>query len=195
MKKNINISRNKKVIILSLCVALLAGIIFCISKLQYLKYAADQSSIVSIRELIVMAGENLRKPAPVEAKTGDVYFPEAKVYLPSPQSMRSITYLYNDDSSSTNPQPELSIGTNPVYRTESLYSANNIEDLFSKVPEFQECSRGIHIFFDDYDDRDSQLVLASSVLLADGRTVQIYTETNCPELNELASQLKNLTSY
>src|SRR5262245_21968493 len=80
-------------------------------------YQRDNLSVDQSRELIVLAVRAVKKNAPVDARTGDVYFPESRLYLPAPDIPQSITYL-QDDGDIADSQGALSISTYPVRTTE-----------------------------------------------------------------------------
>ncbi len=173
---------------------LVLGAAFGISKVHYYNDATDQANLVEIRELILLAVRSLKKDAPVEPRTGDIYFPESKLYVPNPGNILPFTYLY-DKGDVTNSQAELSISTYPVRGTEALYTARNQFELFAAVPKLQACSRGIKVVDKPFPSSDTDNVFKHQVQLKNGRTVYIYVEKACPELSETADIFKNIQSY
>lgn len=191
--------RTKKQFITLACltvvaILILVGTVLGIYKVRYYNDAANQAGLVQIRELILLAVRGLKKDAPVEPRTGDVYFPESKLYLPSPGMTLPLTYLY-DKGDVTNSQAELSISTYPVRGTESLYTARTQESLFAAVPKLQACSRGIKLVYQQFPDSDADNELKHKVQLNNGKTLYIYLEKACPELIETADLFKSIQSY
>ncbi len=155
----------------------------------------NQATAEPVREMIMIAARGLNKDAPVEPKTGDVYFPGAKLYLPNPQTMFDITYNYYPGDGADF-QPELNVSTDPIWGNSQLYSANDVKELFELVPRFQACTRGIKVVFQQIPQEGIEgLELKHTVSLSSGEVAYVYQETACPELNELSEQFKNLQSY
>jgi hypothetical protein len=203
MKKKINKSNRwhkKKAVVLTIIVALvmftlIGGVLlFSVAKVRYYNEAANQAGLVQVRELILLSVRGAKKDAPIDARTGDVYFPESKLYLPNPGTALPLTYLY-DKGDVTNSQGELSISTYPVRGTEALYIARTQENLFAAVPKLQSCSRGIKLVYQKFADNDMENELRHTILLNNGKELYIYLEKDCPELKETADLFKNLRVY
>jgi len=203
MKKKINKSdiRHKKkavtlTIIASLVLVTLIGVVllFGAAKVRYYNEAANQAGLVQVRELILLAVRGLKKDAPIDHRSGDVYFPESNLYLPNPGTALPLTYLY-DTGDVTNSQGELSISTYPVRGTEALYIARTQENLFAAVPKLQSCSRGIKLVYQKFPDNDVENELSHRIVLNNGKELYIYLEKGCPELKETADLFKNLQAY
>lgn len=203
MKKNINkcaIWHKKKSVVLAVIVALVMFVLigglllFSVLKVRYYNEAANQAGLVQVRELILLAVRGVKKDAPVDARTGDVYFPESKLYLPNPGMTLPLTYLY-DKGDVANFQVELSVSTYPVRGTEALYIARNQENLFAAVPKLQSCSRGIKLVYQRFSNNDIENELRHTVLLNNGKELYVYLEKDCPELKETADLFKNISAY
>lgn len=193
-KKNL-----KKIItvisILIVVAILLVGVIMGINKARYYNDAAKQVGLAQIRELILLAVQETKKDAPVEPRTGDVYFPESRLYLPNPGLAVHLTYLY-DKGDVSNLQAELSVSTYPVRGTVELYNATTHDSLFAvAVPKLQACSRGIKLVYQPLSVSDVDNELRQQVQLNSGQTLYIYLEKACPELTEIADLFKNVQSY
>ena len=171
-----------------------SGAVISCAKIHEYQQAADEASIVSVRELILLAMRGLKKDAPVDPRTGDIYFPESRLYLPNPHQVLAITYLV-DSGDVTDSQSELSISSYPVRGTTALYTAQNSQQLFAAVPKLQACSRGIKIVHRLFPSTDTQNELKQTVDLHNGQTAYIYLEKDCPELNDVANLFKNLRAY
>lgn len=201
MKKNskkTNRRSKKQIITISaitlIAVLVLIGTFLGIYKVRYYDDAANQAGLVQTRELIILAIRGLKKDAPVEPRTGDIYFPESKLYLPNPGIALPLTYLY-DKGDVTSAQAELSISTYPVRGTEALYIARSQESLFAAIPKLQACSRGIKLVHQEFPNSDTDNELMHKIQLNNGKTLYIYLEKACPELSETANSFKNIQSY
>jgi hypothetical protein len=190
-----NRSANKKLIVLIIAATLIvAGSCFTVQKVRTYNQAADQASLVNVRELILLAVRGVKKDAPVEAKTGDVYFPESRLYLPDPKTALPLTYL-QDTGDVSDSQGELSVSLYPVPGTAGLYTASNTKELFAAVPRLQACSRGIKLVYNKFPATDTNNKFLYSVHLSNGKELDVYIEKACPELNEAAQLFKNIKSY
>jgi hypothetical protein len=156
--------------------------------------AADQANMVSIRELILAAVRGAKKDAPVDPKTGDIYFPESRLYLPNPKQALPITYL-EDTGDIASSHSSLTVSTYPVRTTEKLYVARNPTELFNAVPHLQSCSRGVKLSYEKFPSDDTTNELRSTITLDNGKQLYIYLDKGCPELKDLATTLKNVRPY
>lgn len=195
MKKT---NTNKNTLVNKKSVGLIIGILL-IAAVAYYGYIVvcvfRQASIEPTRELIITAASGIKKNAPVEPRTGDVYFPGANLYLPKPEILQNITYNF-DPGEAPDIQPELRISTDPIWGTTPLYSATNSQALYDAVPDFQACARGIKVVYQQPSPEDSSgIELKHTVSLKNGKTAYVYQETACQQLNDLADSMKNLQSY
>lgn len=181
--------------VLAVVIVLLgAGTAVVIQKFSNYNAAADQANIVEIRELILLAVRGVKKDAPVDPKTGDVYFPEAKLYLPNPHTALSLTYL-EDTGNIADSQSSLTVSTYPVLGTTSLYTAQNTKQLFAAVPKLQACTRGVKLVYQKFPANDNQNVLKHTVQLNNGKTLYVYVEKDCPDLDSTADLFTNVRAY
>ena len=191
MDKRIHAARLKVVrralLITFFFVALGTGVMIGWAYMTRYNDASEQAVSAPIRELIVQAAEDAKADAPVEAKTGDVYFPQAKLYLPAASSYLRLTYAYDDGV--------LSVGNKTALRQgiSALYNARNIRDMFERVPYLQACQRGVTVLYEPSDAADKEL--RQTVTLNNGKTAYLYIEKMCPELGETADLLKDLRAY
>ena len=175
-------------------IVIFAGSFFATERVRYYNAAAKQANIVSIRSLILLAVNNIKKDAPVDPKTGDIYFPEAKLYLPNPHSTHTLTYEY-DTTNSPNTQSALSISTSPILAMQALYTAKDTMTMFRAVPHLQACSRGIQLVYSKFPQNNTQNVFKNTVRLNNGRDLYIYVDKNCPQLDDTASLFENIQAY
>lgn len=142
-----------------------------------------------------MAAGAAKIDAPVEAKTGEVYFPSARLFVPPPQgSLDVLTYSYDEDDKS---QPaDFSVSNKRIFtiNASKLYAANSLTELFDKVPKLQACQRGINI---RYSQTNETYVgaLKQTVPLSNGKSLYMYVDSSCPELEELLPLLKQIKTY
>jgi hypothetical protein len=175
-------------------VVMAVGGAFAIQRVRSYNDASNQADIVGIRELILLAVRGLKKDAPVDPRTGDVYFPESKLYVPNPGFTLPLTYL-QDTGNVTDSQGELSVSTYPVRGTQALYTARNSQELFAAVPKLQACSRGVKLVYAPFPANDTQNVLKHTVHLQNGKHLYVYVEKDCPELNGLADALQQVKAF
>lgn len=181
-------------VIVLVAILIATGAYVTYAKVSRYDDAASQTEIASVRELILLAARGVKKDAPVEPRSGDIYFPESKLYLPNPGTVLPLTYIF-DTGNVTDSQSELSVSTYPVRGTEALYSARNSQELFAAVPKLQACSRGIKLVHNKFDPKHGQNVLKHTVKLNNGQDLYVYLEKDCPELNETADLFKNIRAY
>jgi hypothetical protein len=183
-------------IILSVLILVVSttGLFLGMHKYRYYDDAANVAGTAPTRDLILLAVRGAKKNAPVDAKTGDVYFPEAKLYLPNPNIALPLTYFY-DTGENNNHTEELSISTYPVRGTEQLYTAKNQKELFDAVPKLQSCARGFKVTYKAMAHASDGITLQHSRTLQNGKQIFIYLEKTCPELKPFSESLKNLQSY
>ncbi|MDB5161206.1 MAG: hypothetical protein JWO96_586 [Candidatus Saccharibacteria bacterium] len=196
--KNMHSWTRKKITLtitaITLFLFILFGSIQAYNHMNYYNNAAELASTAHIRELILRSVRALKKDAPVDPRTGDIYFPESRLFLPDPGLLQPLTYLY-DKGNVTDSQGELSISTYPIRGPAAFYNAQNTKDLFAAVPKLQACSRGIKIVTKKFPQTDNQNELKQTVHLSDGGDLYVYIEKDCPELNETTALFKNLQSY
>jgi hypothetical protein len=198
MKKSKNIKRWVKVkiavLVTVITLVIFVGGVFMVAKVRYYNDAANLAGIVPMRELILSAVRGLKKDAPVEPRTGDVYFPESRLYLPNPGMALGLTYLF-DKGGISGPEEGLTISTYPVRGTQALYTAQDMKELFTAVPKLQACSRGVKLYHNKLPQDNTSDELRHTVHLNNGRDVYIYLDKDCPELSQLADLMKNIRAY
>jgi hypothetical protein len=193
-KKQHTLSKKSSIVLVVLLVVVAATAIVVTQKIRDYNAATDQANIVEIRELIVLAIRGVKKDAPVDPKTGDVYFPEAKLYLPNPHTALALTYL-EDTGNIADAQSSLTVSTYPVLGTTNLYTAQDTNQLFAAVPKLQACSRGIKLVYQQFPATDNTNVLRHTVHLNNGKTMYVYVEKDCPDLNSTADLFTGVRAY
>jgi hypothetical protein len=170
--------------------AVVVGVIWGWAYVERLNAAAFQAEITPIREMLIDAVRNTKADAPVDPKTGDIYFPQARLYVPNDSSYTQLTYAYSPGDGA-----DLTIANKTALNQGivSMYNAQGFNELFSKVPYLQACQRGVTVVYQQLNDAEKEL--RQTVQLANGKTAYLYIEKSCPELHETAELLKNLKSY
>ncbi|HYH75259.1 MAG TPA: hypothetical protein VD735_04850 [Candidatus Saccharimonadales bacterium] len=151
-----------------------------------------KADVAILSEQIISAATALKAPAPVDPKTGDVYFPEARLFLPAGDTPLQLTYGYDIED---NGQRNLSISTRFITQRNAtrMRSATDMESMFTHVPKLQACLRGIRVMSVPLTQKD--YALQGTVDAGNSRTLYLYTEKGCSEINGTATLLKNLQAY
>lgn len=174
-----------------------AGAVFGTEYFRWYRQSAELSHMNVMRNLILNAVETLMYDAPVEARTGDSYFPEAKLYLPSTGKQLGLTYLHLPKDEFN--EATLQVSTRGVYGANAarLTSAQDTDEMWDRIPKLQACQRGVTlshtpVFANSTDDTHT---LKQTVRLSNGKPLYIYVERACPELDELAATLAGVRPY
>lgn len=192
---------NKVLVTLLLATALLA-IVQLAFNVYVWKYVVNRDD-GRMASLVIDAIDNLGSPVPVDAQTGKRYIAEERLVLPAatPDAQR-LTYIY--DAVSEGHPAELTLTTPALTATPrnvirnvaaTKVSANEgANRVFELVPTLQACSRGVHVVFGELDTEG--LNHEGSKTLADGRTVNFYSESECSgDMAPLVGYLKQVESY
>ncbi len=153
----------------------------------------NYASADSIRTLILQAAKNVVKDAPVEAKTGDIYFPEAKLYLPLPDSYVDLGYRIPVDNSGGLHIADRLVLAN---REAHILSAQNVDEVFERIPKFQACSRGVFLTYNQ--EKPNEIYepeLKQTIRLSNGKTLYAYIEKGCQENSGTALLLTQIRPY
>lgn len=190
---------------------LLVGVVFIallIAGQGYVNYFLWRKTLVTdpsvIRSLIISSGDALYRDAPVDAQSGDLYIPEARLRIPRVSGQSSLHYSWYAASSEDDQDEEvyLSAASWTKSRTKLFTDPQDnprpIEALFAAVPNFQVCSRQFLIKFTKRPPTiDVNYVQTESLTLADGRTAFLYEHKQCtsPDDSFTGLYFKNLRSY
>ena len=192
-KPTINTAKSIKITIITLAVIALLGYgsLYVIDGYNGYHRMSQQVSTEPIRSLILQHDPNT--PAPVDFKTGDIYFPNAHVYLPN----NGRTYGYQ--ASQTDKPSEIAI-TSPATierRVSRMIQAGSVEAVFSGVPDYQACLRGVTLMQTATAPSDIYMnpVLAKAIKLGNGKILYAYIEKSCPDNQSVAEQLSALKPY
>ncbi len=188
------VQKKPLVALLTVAVFLLAA--FWIGK-NFIEYrnAKNFTQTDSIRQLVLSAVEGTKSLAPVDAKTGDVYFPQAKLYVPVQPTIERLTYSY--DPSGEGLSEALHVSSQRIFGVTSskAVGALTMKELFDQLPSLQACQRGIRVVYTKDQVNDGEKLL-QTVALRDGKTLYLFGESDtCPQLVELSQSLKEIKSY
>ena len=193
-KQNVFTSHQTVVAVLIGAVLILSGLYVLVLCGQQYKATSELANTSVLRDLILQAAKGSKTDAIVEARSGDVYFPKAKLYVPNNPELTDLTYDYDADGPDG---AELTVSSSTVFERYAvrLYNAKNSEELFARVPKLQACQRGVLLVYKSLNNNDDKYVLQQTTSLDNNKTLYVYTEKACPELIETADSLKNIKSY
>lgn len=155
--------------------------------------AYEIASNEPIKSLLLNSIDNLGQDAPVEATSGDIYFPAAKLYLPQPAENTRLAYSRD----ATSDPRDFSIHDRLIVNAakNKLLQAVDTDAVFAAMPELQACSRGVLVRYDlqtsGYDNQSP----VETLRLANGDTVHISYDTSCSANGDLLERLRALRSY
>lgn len=200
-KESLLTPRAKKLLLLLLLVFLALPVWQAAPSVWYLisgrhEEAGKLASAIQMRDMIMASIDEVHADAPVDFKTGDIYFPEERLYLPRPandQQLLELRYERMLDESSQG--PILSITSEPVLASAAvnMYNARTVDEVFDRLPALQACSRGVQIAYGKLDGIDATLL--STAALSNGKTAFIYLDNGCKELTTIAKLLTQLQAY
>ncbi|MBH2007874.1 hypothetical protein I8H83_04670 [Candidatus Saccharibacteria bacterium] len=194
MPKTKKQSFNKKAF-LKITVSALLVLFVIISAVIYLQYKPLMDNPTNIRDMLIRSSRDSHINAPIEPKTGDVYFPEMKLYVPRGDAqIASFTYRY--DTSYEGWPESISVTSRDVTDQAELdlYNAVDSEKVFSKVPYMQACRQGLTLTAQPLPSLDGEK-LHHQQALQDGRMLYVYTNTGCPALTEVVDDINRINSY
>lgn len=188
--KKLQLKSRTSLLIVLIAVGLLL-IVIVAKKIQQYDYA---TSVTPLRELVLRSSANSKRDALVDPKTGDVYFPEAKLFVPYNANLGRLTYSYDQALQNT---PKLTVSNQAVFARASipLYNAKNSDELFKAVPKLQACQRGVKLTYEKIDPALREGELKRTVQLSNGKILYMYIEPTCPDLNEVLDTLQTIKPY
>ncbi len=196
-KKQVSKYSPRVFIIIGLGLVVLASIVFLVKMfvLNPLSTAYDSSGTVAIREIVIDAARGLKADAMVDPKTADIYFPQAKLFLPAAKEFSIESYTYAHEPNGEYGK-ELSVSTKHLFSKSAikLYSAEDVTKMFEQIPQLQACQRGVRILEKD-PGLDDKTPLLQKITVDDGRTLYMFGEEKCSELADVAERLTALKSF
>jgi hypothetical protein len=158
----------------------------------------NDSAPMKISQLILKAIEALNLPVPTDAKTGRIYFYEAKITLPpASDPAQRLYYFYSPpDKYGGTEMLGLKDKLSVDMQKSKVYAASTLENVFKEVPKLQACSRGYEVFFTQPGKFGADGKLLFTKKLNDGRTARIYLDPECTDNQDLmVPYLKQMQSY
>lgn len=196
-KNNKNFKQKRMLVIALLFIVIAAGVYLSYNKILLVSYTFNQAKMNTFREMVISANANLKKDAPIDAKTGDIYFPEAKLFLPN-DAYGKPRLLYEFDPAGNGGGDQLSVSDKNLvnFKSANLYNAQNINHMMEMVPILQACQRGVSVGFSEptIDSGDAPEI-KKTISINNGKTIYLSYEKACPELEELVNTLTKLKSY
>jgi hypothetical protein len=185
---------SKNLLVITIGAALLISVVVVgVSRMGKYEKAADQADLIGIREAILLSNTGLQSSAPVDPKTGDIYFPEAKLFVPNDPAngFHHLTYTYEKEDNRT------SVSSRQLYtrHASKLYISTDFEGMMAYVPTFQACMRGVVLVDNKIDGQEGEVTLQKTVNLNNGKKLYLYTENACPDLSEIVTRLESIQSY
>jgi hypothetical protein len=193
-KKRTPLTKRLKIIIcLSVVILVAIGIGVKAWYIDAFNQTRHLAGMTAVRELVIQSARQTKADAVRDAKSGDIYFPEAKLFLPN-QNVGRLTYNVSPGEDTT----DISVSNEAVFNqmATKLYNTSNMEEMFKQLPHLQACQRGIKVMHAPMDTAElSANDLTGTIKLNNGGSLYIYLEKSCPELKTTADALKGLQAY
>jgi hypothetical protein len=174
--------------------------VFLVFQIGFVMYTNDvlddlsrQSAVSSMGQSVVSTVWDTTRPAPIDPKTGDMYFPEAKHYLPAEIGSSPVVYSYSEDEAG----PILRISTKEaisIFEARVL-SAYDIDEVFLFLPRLQACARGVQLFGSAEQAQDYGVNWLEDEIMVGEKTYFMYTEPSCPHLTNVVERVRKLQPY
>lgn len=192
--------QQKLLVVLILALILFSALIWAGWMTSQVNSLNNEAQVDKLRQSVLLASKFGKIPIPVEAKTGDLFLAQERLYIPAnkDEEMR-LTYGYLPSISSDYGNYDVSVSSDFVYTSSAskLFLVNNLDEFYKAMPEFQACVRGVRLIENPTPQvtNDTSLALRETVAVGNGRTVYVYAEKACPHLDDVVYHLKNLKAY
>ena len=164
--------------------------------ISYLWSVQKSEGNIKVASLILQALDGLSTPAPIDAQTGKIYFPQVRLVLPMATDtvLSEIEYRYSPPEVSA-PEELRIVNVHGLQSARSaMVGAQNMEDTFEQVPKLQACTRGYQVSFAPVTDTQDPLIFTKQLL--NGQNVYVYQDAGCNQSNEyFENYLKQIDSY
>lgn len=212
MKQKLKLHVRKPFVVVLLTV-LVAALVGLQAAYDWHTYRQDNESLTGqpiIASLVDDAVNGLNAPAPVDAATGEVYFPDVKLMLPAPSQnygLRQVLYANLSNGSNFNlevttqgivNQSETKLLTaEATAQGQSENGNQTLQAIFRQIPNLQACVRGVQLFYQPQATSGSSLSLAFTKQLASGKTLYAYTDSTCKAeaMPDLVNYMRGVQSY
>lgn len=161
------------------------------------KEVSEHSGAIQIRTMVMQAVHELKSDAPVDAKTGDIYFPEARLFIPRPHEVVNLRYNHSRDGTTNEGMATLSLSTESL-GTNKLMSAKSVDELFAAVPGFQACQRGVTLSLEQLTTNQLERELKNTIYMPSKKPLYIYVEPACSDhqgLDKIYTVINNIRQY
>ncbi|HMT18689.1 MAG TPA: hypothetical protein PKD15_01505 [Candidatus Saccharibacteria bacterium] len=173
----------------------------CVSAILWSQYnnlnASQKNDTSEIEAMIFSAIDEITRPLPVDAKSGDAYIRDASLMFPRSSSVSPNDFRFNYQPSSGDIPEQVTIAYSPMIEQEksAMIGKQTFSEALDYVPNIQACARGYQFYFKVQDEHKDELVFKKA--LQDGRTVYVYKENACIEDNhdEIVNYLQQVDSY
>lgn len=174
--------------LITLCIISIIVLIGWIKIIENRIYSLDNTHLQNI---LTQAVDDIARPVTTDPKTGDVFFHEARVFLPPVPEGRNLKYAIQGDDPLT---IEL---TDPSSYSDARLNVRNaltMEETFEELPTLQACVRAYRLVFGTLN--EDNFTLKDTVNLADGRKVSLYLNEKCSNNADVfVPYLKQLKAY
>jgi hypothetical protein len=164
-----------------------------------LNYVYDQTTINTVREQALLTARLSKTPVPIDAKSGELFFAQEKLYLPAKDEERRLNFGYLPSTSTNAGEWDLSVSSDFAFMigANKVYGATDTNQLYRAIAELDSCQRGVRVVEKRTPtlDNESTLVFKRSVAVSDTRTVYLYADKGCSNLDDVVYQLQSLKAY
>ncbi len=167
--------------------------------LLYMKQASQQN--ISPTTLAMLQGSirSMIHLAPVDARTGDTYFPAMKLYIPANVERYGVddfTYGIAEYDSEKGDPLAISVGRAAIGETAAMGLVNAFSDteLFAMMAHANACAKGMTLTLSPLKNLEGRK-LHHKQLLNDGRSLYVYYNPDCADLREFGFELERMRSY
>lgn len=202
-KKQTPDNRVKKRYLLSgllvVAIALFAVIVWAGWQTTRLNYAYDQATMTKVREEALLTARLSKTPVPVEAKTGELFFAQEKLMLPASNDERRLNFGYLPATTDNANEWDLSVSSDFAFTVgaNKLYAADTNDQLYRAISELDACQRGVRVVNARAPslDNESTLDYKKAVRVSETRTVYLYADKGCSNLDDVVNALQSLKAY
>ncbi len=196
-KKHVSATFLVPAVVILVCFGLVLSILYTNSKnIERIDEKVDRDLL---NTFLFEAVDSLTTPIITNSQTGDLYIPQAKLYVENDSSFNQSIYEYRYDENPIDDYPLLIVTSNTAknYYKNQIRMANSSEDALDFVPNLQACQRGVQLFTeDDNHENYPERIFAYTLKVEDGRSFNVYYEDKCEtEIQDTLELVKKLKSY
>jgi hypothetical protein len=174
--------------LITLCIISIIVLVSWIKIIEERIYSLDNAHLQNV---LTQAVDDIAQPVVLDPKTGEVFFHEARVFLPPAPQGRNLKYTIQGDDPLT---IELTDPSSYHDARSNLTNTLSMEETFEKLPTLQACVRAYRLVFGTLS--EDNFILKDAINLADGRKVSLYLNEKCSTNDDtFVPYLKQLQSY